>query len=246
MMRIAALVAILLLAVPVTHGAVVEEQIAECLQDDTPDICLSMLSMSGYLSMHSRMPAEELVKQCRASSAEALCISVVAVSFGNEKICSSMAGTSREFCLQNFRLKEEVQGSKAGYSLIWSALAIISAGIIVLVVYVVRSNALHNKVLQRDEDLQLQTYILNSLNQGYERTQLRKILLGKGWDAHQVDRAFIAVKKPKKAHNIELLELENYIMNSRNAGIGDEQTKKVLISDGWNTKEINDAFSRLK
>jgi len=54
---------------------------------------------------------------------------------------------------------------------------------------------------------------------------------------------FYSVKRGKRR---EILEIDNYILNSRKANYSDESIKKALLKSSWSKKEINKAFKSLR
>ena len=99
---------------------------------------------------------------------------------------------------------------------------------------------------QRDEELELRTYIMSSTNQGYTKQQIRKMLLEEGWKKKIINEAFKTTKEPEKLSKIQLLELQNYILSTKKMKYKDKQIKKELRKDGWTDKQIDQAFNRLK
>ena len=98
----------------------------------------------------------------------------------------------------------------------------------------------------KEQLLELHNYIINTEKQGYTDEQIRNQLQKEGWTKEALDLAFKSVEKPKNIPKHEIIELQNYIMNTLGKGYTKEQILYVLEKEGWPEETLNKIFDRLK
>jgi len=98
----------------------------------------------------------------------------------------------------------------------------------------------------KEELLELHNYILNTEKMGYTEDQIKKELLKEGWSKEAVDLSFNTIEKPKTVPRQEILQLQNYIIDTLGKGYTKEQIMYVLEKEGWPEDLLNKLFDRLK
>jgi cell division protein YceG involved in septum cleavage len=114
--------------------------------------------------------------------------------------------------------------------------------IVVLVIILIVYQLYRKKQKDLERELELKTYITNSLARGFTKQQLKQGLLKEGWNKRLVDKAFNNLMEPRKLSKLESLELQNYINNALRRGYKKQQIKQELLNEGWHERQIDEAL----
>lgn len=99
-------------------------------------------------------------------------------------------------------------------------------------------------------DLKLISYIKSSLEKGYSKEELTKILIENGWSKKEANIGFKFLEKHlkekgKKAE-IKKTPLIEFIENSLKDGISEGEIRLALSAKGWKNEVVDNAFKKIK
>ena len=121
--------------------------------------------------------------------------------------------------------------------------------ILLLLIAVVLMSFITYRIIasRKEQILEIRKYIEDNLAKGYSRRQIRDELIRDRWSERLIDHCFrTLLKAPAELTKEQLLELQNYIINTEKQGYTEDQIKAELIRDGWTEKQIETAFEKLK
>ncbi|MFH1641872.1 MAG: hypothetical protein ABIC04_03150 [Nanoarchaeota archaeon] len=93
--------------------------------------------------------------------------------------------------------------------------------------------------------LEIKTYVIDAINRGYTKSQIKQGLITDGWNKTLVEKAMNSITPPNKATPMQLVEMQNYILINVKKGFSKQQIKSTLQKDGWPISEIEQAFNNL-
>lgn len=137
-------------------------------------------------------------------------------------------------------VKEKVEEKEQSYKTIIITAIMVIVLLILIAVYVYKEA----HTVKKYDLLRLKEYISVSLDRGFTRSQIRTELIKDGWDPKIVKKGLSEVKEPKHLTRMQLLELQNYVMNSMEKGYTKKQIINELIRDGWTKKQIEEAYKK--